>query len=269
MKYRLKYRENKTFAWSRIYLESGEPIWIYVTRKGVLIKKSRLGYTGQTLFKNNNLSKIVKKIQLIDERITEIDSAFKISGIFLRVLTHLALLSKTAHGLSLLLNNIFAAEVPPLDAGIKPSVEHRKIIQDFTAFVKNNYSFGQFRDLAELPHPKHIILDALLIELGNEKNAERQEKLRSLALMLVDFQKNVGPKPLNELGMDKAKLHGEIRANRDDLLGMIRKMADHPDRKKYVALKKKADEEFHFINNRIASMKKLKLQMGGSQNDHR
>ena len=268
MKHRFKYRENKNFAWSRVYLESGESVWIHVTRKGVLIKKSRLGFKSQILFTNNNLSKIEKKLQLLDERITEMDSAFEISGIFLRVLTHLALLSKTTRGLSLLLNNIFSTEDPPLDEGVKPSVEHAKIIKDFMGFIKDNYSFGQFRDLAELPHPKHIILDALIIELGNEKNAERQKKLRSLALMLVDFQENVGPKPLNELGMDRVKLHAEIRANKDDLLSMIRKMAEHPDRKKYVALKKKADEEFHFINNRIASMEKLKMQKGGFQKDH-
>ena len=268
MKHRLKYRENKTFAWSRIYLENGESVWIHVTQNGVLVKKSRLGFKGQILFSNNNLSKIEKKIRLIDERITGMDSAFEISGIFLRVFTHLALLSKTARGLSLLLNNIFSTEDPSPDEGLKPSVEHAKIINDFMAFVKDNYSFGQFRDLAELPHPKQIILDALITELGNEKNVERLEKLRSLALMLVDFQENVGSIPLNELGMDKAKLHGEIRANKDDLLGMIRKMAEHPDRKKYVALKKKADEEFHFINNRIASMGKLKMHISSFQDNH-
>lgn len=267
MKHRLKFRENKTFAWSRIDLENGEPIWIHATRKGILIKKSRSGFTGPTLFKKNNLSKIEKKIQLIDQRITEIDSAFEISGTVLRVFTHLALLSKAAHGLSLLLNNIFPADAPLSDEGGKPSMERAKIIKDFIAFVKDNYCFEEFRDVTELPHSKHIILDALTFELAHEKNYERLEELRSCALMLVDFQENVGLKPLNALGMNTAKLHDEISANKDDLIGMVRKMAEHPDRKKYVALKKIADKELHFIHNRIASVEKLKRELDGFQKD--
>ena len=257
MKYRLKFLENKTFSWSRIDLKNGEPIWIRTTRKSVLIKKSRLGFSGRRLFKIRNLYKIERKIRLIDERITEIDPSSEISDMYHRVFTHLALLSKSAHGFSILLKNIFSTDDPPLDAAIKSSERRAKIIEEFMVFTKNNYNFGQFRDVTELPHFKHIILDALITELKNERDYERIDKLRSLTLMLVGYQENVGPKPLDGLGMDKAKLHAEIRANRNDLIGMIRKMAEHPDRKRYVALKNIADKEFHLINQMIAPMKKL------------
>ncbi len=256
MKHRLKYGRNKQSAWSRVHLKNGETVWIHVLKKEIVIKRSRSAHTETMLFKRSNLPEIGKKIQQIDQHISEIDTAFEISDPTLRVFTHLASLSKSAEGFALILNTIFCTDTAPSGISEELPEKRTKVIREFMAFAKDNYKFGEFRDVADLPFPKHVILDAITLELIGEKNYERQEELRRYALMLVDFQENVGPQPLSALGMDPARLHDEIRAHKDDLVVLVKKMSEHPDVKKYAALKKIAAEELDLIQNRIASRQK-------------
>ena len=82
-------------CWSRVILDSGEPIWISIAQTGVLIKRSKLGLFGATLFRE---SEILKCADVGDALHREFDDCTVPDGMTnpaLRVFTQAALNSKS------------------------------------------------------------------------------------------------------------------------------------------------------------------------------
>lgn len=51
----VRFRDNGRECWARVDLTNGDPIWISVAQSSVVIKKSRMGLLGATLYKEESL----------------------------------------------------------------------------------------------------------------------------------------------------------------------------------------------------------------------
>jgi hypothetical protein len=64
----------------------------------------------------------------------------------------------------------------------------------------------RIEDVSVLPHPKEMILDALLMEIRRGHPTHLNEMMKVGAISLAQYQPGVGNEPLEYLGMDIGKL---------------------------------------------------------------
>ncbi|HEX6957770.1 MAG TPA: hypothetical protein VF194_07270 [Ferrovibrio sp.] len=97
---------------------------------------------------------------------------------------------------------------------ISPSVleqtaARRNMIANFGAFIEEHpLQPTDIYDQGTLPHPKDVLLDAMLLELTRTNDATEQSTLQAGAMLLARFQPGVGPTPLSQLGVDLTKMDG-------------------------------------------------------------
>lgn len=85
------------------------------------------------------------------------------------------------------------------------SLEQANIISDYGAFLENNPSAGEIRDVIRLPHDKEAILDAICVEIAEQDDDKYVDVLKTCALFLADYQEGIGDKPISMLGVDLPK----------------------------------------------------------------
>ncbi len=86
---------------------------------------------------------------------------------------------------------------------VMPLAQTRNIIADYGALLERNPSFPtRIEDISALPHPKEIILDALLLEIRAGHPEKMDTMLKHAASCLAQFQPSVGSEPLQMLGVD-------------------------------------------------------------------
>ena len=260
----IRYLDGKTGCWSRVNLENGDPIWISVAQTGVIVKKSRMGLMGAKLYNETNVYNAAKTAQALDAQISEYVTPSEITNPVLRALTQVALEFKSAAQLSVCLNKALQ------DEGTSDliSVENRKkakireqIISEYGSYIENHPPVGEIRDVSELPYPKEEILDAITLEIVREYNDERVEAMKACAIMLADFQENVGSKPLTMLGINTSEMLAGVTSNDSDLKNLAAKLAENPDKEKYESLRKVADEELVNIQSKLMAAEELRRQM--------
>lgn len=131
--------------------------------------------------------------------------------------------------------------------------QRARIVNDYASHIEANPTGDEIRDIAELPHPKAAILDALLAEIKGEEGRERREAIATCAVMLADYQPGIGKVPLTSLGIDLSKLQGDNA----DVVALAKQIANNPDRGRY--------EEFFAVAQaeRIEILKRVKATMAG------
>jgi hypothetical protein len=88
------------------------------------------------------------------------------------------------------------------------ATQDKKVISDFAAHTaRDDLKIDGFYDVAELPHPKEIILRAFEREIMREPLDARVENLKIGARFLLCVQKNVDPYK-TERTIQKEKLAG-------------------------------------------------------------
>lgn len=67
----VRFADNQSQCWSRVDLDNGEPVWISVAQTGIVIKKSRLGLMGATLYyAERDIPKITRTVEALLAQIT-------------------------------------------------------------------------------------------------------------------------------------------------------------------------------------------------------
>jgi hypothetical protein len=118
----------------------------------------------------------------------------------------------SAAEVSIVLNEPLArTEVSPADTeqpsarSTRPSRE--TIISDYGAYMEHNPPLPtRIEDVSVLPHPKEMILDALLMEIRRGHPTHLNEMMKVGAISLAQYQPGVGNEPLEYLGMHISKL---------------------------------------------------------------
>ena len=92
----IRYLDGKLGCWSRVSLESGDPIWISIAQTGVIVKKSRLGLMGATLYNETNVSTAAKMAQALDAQVSKYATPAEMTNPVLRAFTQAALECQSA-----------------------------------------------------------------------------------------------------------------------------------------------------------------------------
>lgn len=150
----------------------------------------------------------------------------------------------------------------------KDAKRREQIISEYGRYLENHpWNGGEIRDVLELPYPKEEILDAITLEIIRESNGQRVEIMKACAMMLADFQKNVGPKPLTMLGLSSADMLSMLSAVKkdksllDSTIDRLRKTATDQNKEKYDSFRKIADEEFKYIEKKLMAAEELRRQV--------
>ncbi len=106
----IRYVDGKSACWSRVNLENGDPIWISVAQAGVIVKKSRIGLLGATLYNETNVYNAAKTAKILDEQIDQYTTPMEMTNLVLRAFTQVALECKSAAELPVRLNRALESE---------------------------------------------------------------------------------------------------------------------------------------------------------------
>ena len=83
-------------------------------------------------------------------------------------------------------------------------IDAQRRVLDYARYLEDNPPMpGRVRDVARLPHDKHVLKDALLTCIGHSNDPRLGEHLKAGYLLLSAFQEDVGHE---ELGTDFAAL---------------------------------------------------------------
>jgi hypothetical protein len=192
----IRYLDGKTGCWSRVDLENGDPIWISVAQDGVVVKKSKMSFLGSTLYKEAVVYQIAKTAEALDFQNSKSVSnellPAEMKNLVLRAFTQAVLGCRSASHVSVLLNEALKY--------IEDSYSRWQIISQYHNYTTQNWKPLEIRDASELPHPKAEILDAITQQIKKEHNELRVLTLKIQALMLAEFQENIGSTPLKVKG---------------------------------------------------------------------
>lgn len=149
----------------------------------------------------------------------------------------------------------------------KDTKRREQIISEYGSYIENHPPLGDIRDVSELPYPKEEILDAIALEIVRENNDQRVGILKACAIMLADFQENVGPRSLTIFGFSGAETLSMFAAVKKDesllnnIIDRVKETANGPDKDKYASFRKIADEELKYIKSKLMAAEKLRRQM--------
>ena len=100
----LRFKDTHFACWSRVNLDNGDPIYISVAYRGVLVKRSRTGLLGAILFKEINVYKAARTAEKLDSEIDQYDTPSKMTNIVLKAFTQAAFEAESSAQLSVRLN---------------------------------------------------------------------------------------------------------------------------------------------------------------------
>jgi hypothetical protein len=104
------------------------------------------------------------------------------------------------------------------------------IVDAYAELIQYGSLSSEVRDEIELPFPKSTIKTSLAVKMALEADPKRREALMGIAVLLPQFQPNVGNVPIWPNGIDTGKMHDFMKASqvagievRDtDLLQLLR-----------------------------------------------
>ena len=93
--------------WSKVLMTSGEPCWISIAKEGILIKKSKIGLFGKTVFKKGPIEEIYSKLGLLDKKFNKDLCPEDMKSFILKSFTNAALNCKNLDELESVLKEIY------------------------------------------------------------------------------------------------------------------------------------------------------------------
>ena len=183
---------------------------------------------GARLYNETNVYNAAKTAYALDAQICEIKTPLDITNPVLRAFTRVALECKSAAQLSVRLNKALGDEGTSdlmSDENRKNAKMREQILSAYGSYIENHPPALEIRDVSELPYPKEEILGAIPLEIVRESDDQRVEGLKIGAIMLANFQENVGLKPLTMLGISGSEARSAATMNESDLKNLAAKMA--------------------------------------------
>jgi hypothetical protein len=96
----VRFMDGSGGCWSRVDWESGEPAFVSISQRGVLVKRSRLGFMGAKLYIETDIHNCVAMSRVLDDHILSDDSLQHVPpgmvGAVLQSFTRLALETQSA-----------------------------------------------------------------------------------------------------------------------------------------------------------------------------
>jgi hypothetical protein len=248
---RLLYSSETKGCGATIQLDSQEICIISVAQTGVLVRSYRDGFLshlwgsflGPLLYKEQNVYKATKTAMalavLFPDEVIQLQFKNPVLSAFAKAVWQCSEAGRVA----ILLNEVTGR--PETDDPIKPttpitiqsSASDAKIIRDFGGFVECDPPRpDRIEDVSKLPHPKDVILTALLNEIRKGNHPEKvTNALCGLATCLSQFQSGVGEMAVEALGINFNDLPD--KKDLDAIAAAITDASDAQERfKQFVAL---------------------------------
>jgi TPR repeat protein len=228
--------------------------------RGGLIKNIMSNLFGPTLYNEKNVFKNAKTAEALSTIFPEETSFLSFKNPVLTAFANAIWHCSSAAEVSIVLNDTIARteaspatmSQPSAMQATEPSRE--MIIGDYGAFMEHNPSLPtRIEDVSVLPHPKEVILDALLMEIGRGHPRHLDEMMQVGARCLAQYQPGVGKEPLEKLGLDISKLPrtkdpDALRAQAKLMSEAISKTAD-----RFNAFEKLVEDDLRRISSKIAA----------------
>jgi len=259
----IKYWDDETSCWSRVNLVNGDPIRISVTQASVMVQKSRWGFLGTKLYHETNVGKIKLTAAVLHLNISQYITPKEMTNPLLRVFTQVALECNSAAELSIRLNMLHSSERTSDKRG--PRAERREqVIKDFGGYIVRHPILPNILDVSELPHPKKEILDAICCAIVSNNDPETTNALKITAVMLANFQENVGSRPLTQFGLtsnEMCAMDTMKACEVDELTLKMRTYVRSPERGKYDSFDKIVEKEKLDIQRKIIEAEEFKREL--------
>jgi hypothetical protein len=256
-----------------IELDNAEVVFVSIAQTGVLVRLINLrggliknlmsNWLGPTLYNEKNVFKNAKTAQTLSGMFPEGTPSLSFKNPVLTAFANATWHCSSAAEVSIVLNETTGrAEATTA----QPSTTHAKqpsretIIGDYGAFMEHNPSLPtRIEDVSVLPHPKEMILDALLIEIGRGHPKHLDEMMQIGAMSLAQYQPSVGKEPLERLGMDVSKFPrtNDLKALRAQAKLIAEAQSKTQDR--FNAFNKLVEDDLRRINSKIAAAQSRKF----------
>jgi hypothetical protein len=134
------------------------------------------------------------------------------------------------------------------------------IVDGYGEFLERNPCGPAIRDEKRLPHPKEMILTALVVTIATGRiSPERREALAAGAWLLAHFQKGVGDHPVYQLGFDISQFDPSSMSGEN----MASLMLSNPAGKdKYDRLFPLVQADMTRINRRVTEAERMWAESG-------
>jgi hypothetical protein len=204
-----------------IQLDSAEVVFVSIAQTGVLVRLIDLrggiirnlmsNWLGPTLYNEKVVFKNARTAEALSIRFPEVTPSLCFNNPVLTAFANAIWHCSSAAEVSIVLNDALArTEVWPADTeqpsalSTRPSRE--TIISDYGQFMEHNPPLPtRIEDVSVLPHPKEMILDALLMEIGRGHPTHINEMMKVGATSLAQYQPGVGKEPIDYLCMDATR----------------------------------------------------------------
>ena len=94
----------KTGCWSKIKMDNGDPCWISISKKSILVKKSVHGLFGKKIFEKGPLSEVSQNLGKLDMKFPKVLTPDDLMHFDLQIITNAALNCSSIDELEKVLN---------------------------------------------------------------------------------------------------------------------------------------------------------------------
>jgi hypothetical protein len=145
-----------------------------------------------------------------------------------------------------------AQKDPQQSENRKQHIQRRQTIAAFGAYIERDPPGDEIRDVADLPHPKAHILDALIMEIALSEDESEADAMQAAAQTLADFQDDVGPKPVRQFDDALSNVPGRTHEmSEEELLKLATQIVDSPNQDRYAQLRAMADADLIQIKTKL------------------
>jgi len=230
---------------------------------GVMVKKSRLGVIGAELYHETNVQSRVTAASFL-LTIGQYTTPKEMTTLRLRVFTQVALECTSATELTSRLKNPFglkSTDESPVGPG--PTERREQVIEDFKSYSEHHAIGPDIRDVSELPYPKKEILDAIKWKMVlDTTDAKSMSALSNTAILLANFQENVGSQTLTPFGMTANEMRTGDKSHDSELdeqkIEKVRAYLRSPDKAKYDSFDKMVQQEQQAIWSALRDIEDFK-----------
>lgn len=236
------YRDGPSGCFANIRMDSGDPCFVSIAQTGVLVKKSKLGWFGATLYNEKEVDPVAVTAMaltyLYPNKVTPPGITNPVLNAFVNAILHCLTLPEV----TLILNHAVrkAEEVSPSwqdelveRVATVMTPEEERLIQEYGATLQRSGE-RMVADVAELPAPKEQIRTILLKAIRLVPNQAMRQQLKVGYMELSSFQEGAkdggngiiaeGMSPIEVLkAIPPKELLEKVAAERERLVDELRR----------------------------------------------
>ena len=257
----LRYKDGRSECWSRVRLDNHEQVMISVKPARVIVKKTVPSQLDEKLFESMMTDDVVKTAGWLHAQVERYHAPVQLSNPVLKVFTQIALESASTSELTQRLSRKHDKIKPFSNGDRRYAMRYQQIIADYGRYIEANPPNGKIRSTSELPHSKEEILEAITFQIVREKRSSSLKTLKLCALMLADFQEEVGSKQKISKKFNGLNFLSDFSHEEEALIKKTTRIAYKKGFKKAKSVRKLVDDNLLQIENKLMVAEALRHKL--------